>query len=102
MMIEEAVEQSVQWAVFEPHDLTLRATLVHAISSFLQVQWERGALVGDTADEAYFVRCDDSNNPPADVALGRLIADVGVAAVRPAEFIVFRLGRTRDELEIAE
>lgn len=102
MMIEEAVEQSVQWAVFEPHDLTLRATLVHAISSFLQVQWERGALVGDTADEAYFVRCDDSNNPPADVELGRLIADVGVAAVRPAEFIVFRLGRTRDELEIAE
>lgn len=102
MMIEEAVEASVQWAAFEPHDLDLRVTLVHAISSFLQAQWERGALVGNTADEAYFVRCDDSNNPPADVDLGRLIANVGVAAVRPAEFIVFRIGRTRDELEIDE
>lgn len=102
MMIEEAVEESVQWAAFEPHDLDLRVTLVHAISAFLQAQWERGALVGNTADEAYFVRCDDSNNPPAEVDLGRLIADVGVAAVRPAEFIVFRIGRTRDTLEIDE
>ncbi len=102
MMIEEAVEESVQWAVFEPHSIELRVTLVHAISSFLQAQWERGALVGNTAEEAYFVRCDDTNNPPSEVDLGRLLAEVGVAPVRPAEFIVFRIGRTRDELEIDE
>jgi phage tail sheath protein FI len=102
MMIEEAVEEAVQWAVFEPNDFYLRQTLTMAISNFLAALWARGALVGETAAEAFFVKCDGENNPPAVVDLGQLIADVGVAPVRPAEFVVFRIGRTEDELEIVE
>jgi hypothetical protein len=102
MMIEEAVEEAVQWAVFEPNDFYLRQTLNMAISNFLAALWARGALVGETAAEAFFVKCDGENNPPAVVDLGQLIADVGVAPVRPAEFVVFRIGRTEDELEIVE
>ncbi|MFQ5857428.1 MAG: phage tail sheath C-terminal domain-containing protein, partial [Anaerolineae bacterium] len=102
MMIEEAVEDAIQWAVFEPNDFYLRQTLTLAISSFLQALWERGALVGETADQAFFVKCDEENNPPYVSDLGQLIAEVGVAPVIPAEFVVFRIGRTEDELEIIE
>jgi phage tail sheath protein FI len=102
MMIEEAVEDSIQWAVFEPNDFYLRQTLTLAISSFLQVLWERGALVGETADQAFFVKCDEENNPSDVTDLGQLIAEVGVAPVIPAEFVVFRIGWTEDTLEIVE
>jgi len=102
MMIEESVETSVQWSVFEPHDLQLRDSLVTAISNFLNVQWQSGALVGNTADEAFFVKCDAENNPPDQVDRGQLVVDVGVAPVRPAEFVVVRVGKTVDGLEITE
>jgi phage tail sheath protein FI len=102
LMIEEAVEESVQWAVFEPNDIALRQALKAAISGFLRTLWERGALAGATPDEAFFVRCDEENNPPAVVDLGQVIATVGVAPVYPAEFVVFRIGRTADELEVRE
>jgi hypothetical protein len=102
MMIEESVETALQWSVFEPHDLRLRDSLVTAISNFLDVQWQRGALVGNTADEAFFVKCDEENNPPDQVDRGQLVVDVGVAPVRPAEFVVVRVGKTVDGLEITE
>lgn len=101
-MIEEAVDESTQWAVFEPHDFTLRRSLVLSISSFLETVWRQGGLVGSTATEAYFIKCDETNNPPAIVDQGKLIADIGVAPTRPAEFIIFRVGRTVEELEIVE
>jgi len=102
MMIEEAVETALQWSVFEPHDLDLRRSLITAISSFLDSMWQRGALVGATADEAFFVKCDEENNPPDQVDRGQLVVDVGVAPVRPAEFIIVRVGKTVDGLEITE
>lgn len=102
MMIEEAVEESVQWSVFEPNDFYLRQTLVMAISNFLQALWERGMLAGATADEAFFVKCDEENNPSFIADLGQLIVEVGVAPVIPAEFVIFRIGRTQDTLEIDE
>jgi phage tail sheath protein FI len=102
MMIEEAVEESTQWSVFEPNDLDLRPTLVLAISSFLEALWERGALVGSTPEEAFFVKCDDENNPSFITDLGQLIVDVGVAPVIPAEFVVFRIGKTERGLELTE
>jgi phage tail sheath protein FI len=102
MMIEEAVEESTQWAVFEPNDIYLRQTLVMAISSFLEALWERGALVGKTPEEAFFVKCDDENNPSYITDLGQLIVDVGVAPVIPAEFVVFRIGKTERGLGVAE
>jgi hypothetical protein len=101
-MIEEALEEALQWAVFEPHDRALREKIVLVVGSFLEGLWRRGALVGATANEAFFVRCDDAHNPPESVALGKVVVHVGVAPVVPAEFVVLRIGRTRDELEIIE
>ncbi len=101
-MIERAVDESTQWVVFEPHDFTLRRSLVLTVSSFLETIWRQGALVGATPAEAFFVKCDETNNPPAIVDQGKLIADVGVAPTHPAEFIIFRIGRTVEELEIVE
>jgi uncharacterized protein len=101
-MIEEAVEEAVQWTAFEPNDFALRQSLSLSISSFLEQLWERGAFTGATPATSFFVKCDEDNNPPEEADAGRLIVDVGVAAVRPAEFVVFRIGRTRDELEVIE
>jgi phage tail sheath protein FI len=102
LMIEEAVDQATQWAVFEPNGFSLRQLLTLSISSFLETLWREGALVGATKEEAFYVKCDETNNPPEIVEQGKLIADVGVAPMRPMEFIVFRIGRTVEELEIVE
>ena len=102
ILIEKSISMSIQWAVFEPNDFYLRQTLILAISSFLQALWQRGALVGGTPEEAFFVQCDEINNPPEVTEAGQLIIDVGVAPTSPAEFVVLRIGRTRDELEITE
>jgi phage tail sheath protein FI len=102
LMIEEAVEEAVQWTAFEPNDFALRQSLTVSISTFLAQLWERGAFAGASPADAFFVKCDEDNNPPEEADAGRLIVDVGVAAVRPAEFVVFRIGRTRDELEVIE
>lgn len=102
LMIEEAVDEATQWAVFEPHDFNLRQTLVLSISSFLETLWRQGALVGVTPEEAFYVKCDDVTNPLDSVDAGKIITEVGVAPTKPAEFIVFRVGRTREELELVE
>jgi phage tail sheath protein FI len=102
LMIEESVDESTQWAVFEPHDFNLRQLLTLSISSFLETLWRQGALVGGSAEEAFYVKCDETTNPPEMVDQGKLIAEVGVAPTIPAEFIVFRVGRTLEEFDIVE
>jgi uncharacterized protein len=101
-MIEEAVDESTQWAVFEPNDFNLRRSLILSISGFLETIWRQGALVGGKPEEAYYIKCDGTNNPPEVVDRGQIITDIGVAPTHPAEFIVFRVGRTVEELEIVE
>jgi uncharacterized protein len=101
-MIEEAVDESTQWAVFEPNNFTLRQLLIVSISGFLETIWRQGALVGGTKEEAFYIKCDDTNNPPDVVDRGQIITDIGVAPTHPAEFIVFRVGRTVEELEVVE
>ena len=102
MMIEEAVRDSIQWSVFEPNNFYLRQMLAVAISGFLEALWEKGALAGATPSEAFYVKCDDSNNPPSVTDLGEVIAEVGVAPSIPAEFVVFRIGRTENTLQVTE
>jgi len=102
MMIEKAVDLATQWAVFEPNDLFTRAKLQLTLTSFLVALWQRGALVGSTVQEAFFVRCDDSNNPADGRERGQLLAEVGVAPSLPFEFIVLRVERTANAFEIAE
>ena len=102
LMIEDALDKSTQWAVFEPHDYALRQTLVQSVSSFLDAIWRRGALVGETSAQAYYVKCDDTNNPPSEVDKGKILVEIGVAPVHPAEFIVVNIERTATGLEITE
>jgi len=102
MMIEKAIHLSTQWAVFEPNDAMTRAKLRLSLTSFLLSLWQRGALMGDTAQAAFFVTCDETNNPPAQRDNGQLLAEVGVAPSKPFEFIVLRVGRTGNEFEITD
>jgi hypothetical protein len=102
MMIAKAVYLSTQWAVFEPNDTFTRAKLRLAITSFLLALWRQGALVGGTAEAAFFVQCDEENNPSYERDRGRLVADIGVAPAYPFEFVVVRVGRTDNEFEITE
>jgi phage tail sheath protein FI len=102
LMIEEALDVETQWAVFEPNDVYTWGKVRLAITNFLGGLWERGALAGGQAEEAFFVKCDEDLNPPYQRDQGRLRVDVGVAPSIPYEFIVLRLGRTFEELEIAE
>ena len=102
MMIEAAIDESLQWAAFEPNDFLTRAKIQMAIDSFLISLWQEGALMGATRQEAFFVKCDEENNPPAERENGRLLAEVGVAPSKPFEFVVVRVGRTANEFEISE
>jgi hypothetical protein len=95
-MIERAIEQQMQWAVFEPNNSTLRTQVRLALLSYLRQLFRVGAFRGGTEDEAFFVRCDDTNNPPYVADAGRLIAEVGVAPAEPLEFIVLQLSRGGD------
>lgn len=102
MMIEKAIDVATQWAVFEPNNTLTRAKLHLALTSFLLALWQRGALMGAAANEAFYVKCDEGNNPPPDRDEGRMLAEVGVAPSRPFEFIILRVGRVHNEFEITE
>lgn len=99
-MLERSLEASMQWVAFEPNNFVLRQTLVLNITTFLEAVWASGALVGAKATDAFFVKCDDQNNPSALADLGQLVVEIGVAPVIPAEFVILRIGITQDELEV--
>ncbi|NJN18733.1 MAG: hypothetical protein HC822_21995 [Oscillochloris sp.] len=101
-MLETALHQGLQWAVFEPNDVQLQLGLRSAITSMLDELWRRGAFVGNTPEAAYNVRCDEATTPPEAQAEGRIIVHVLVAPTVPYEFVVLRLGLTTDELQISE
>jgi len=90
-MIEKSVEVSTRWAVFEPNDFSLRHTLVHSLSVFLETIWRTGALKGTKPSDGFYVKCDETNNPPAVVDVGRIVCEVGVAVAAPMEFLVFEI-----------
>lgn len=102
LMIRKAIDLSTQWAAFEPNNNLTRNKLTLALTSFLTAVWQQGALIGAAPEEAFFVKCDEENNPPDQRDLGRLLAQVGVAPSKPFEFIVLRVGRQGNELEISE
>lgn len=102
MMIEKAIYVSTQWAVFEPNDTFTRAKLRLSLTSFLLSLWQKGALMGGAANEAFYVKCDDENNPETERGTGRLLAEVGVAPSQPFEFVILRVGRTNNEFEVTE
>ncbi|MGY0236125.1 phage tail sheath family protein [Longispora urticae] len=91
--LEESIMNSTQWVVFEPNDDALWARIRRTVASFLVMEWRKGALFGLTPDEAYFVRCDRETNPAEGIDLGQVVCEIGVAPVKPAEFVIFRLSQ---------
>ncbi len=91
--IEESIFEGTQWVVFEPNDQRLWGRVKRTINAFLLRVWRDGALFGATPDQAFFVKCDEENNPPEVRDAGQLIVDIGIAPVKPAEFVVFRIAQ---------
>lgn len=102
IMIEEAVEESMQWAVFEPHNFYLRTGITVAVGSFLEELWQKGALAGARKEEAFFIKCSEENNPQEVINEGKVIAEIGVAPSVPAEFIILKIGKEEDSIRIIE
>jgi phage tail sheath protein FI len=89
--ISESIMRGTQWAVFEPNEEGLWLQLRIAASNFLTRVWRSGALAGSTPEQGFFVRCDRSTNPPDQVDLGQVVVEIGIAPVKPAEFVIFRI-----------
>jgi phage tail sheath protein FI len=93
LYLEHSIDRSTQWAVFENNGPLLWANIREAVSSFLYNEWRSGDLLGATPEEAFFVRCDRSTMTQNDLDNGRLICLIGVAVLKPAEFVIFRIGQ---------
>ena len=91
--LERSIDKGTQWAVFEPNGSQLWANVRRTIEDFLFNEWQMGALLGDKPEKAYFVRCDRSTMTQNDLDNGRLVCLIGVAPLRPAEFVIFRIGQ---------
>jgi Bacteriophage tail sheath protein len=91
--ISESIMEGTQWAVFEPNDERLWMQLNISASNFLNRTWREGALFGATPDQAFYVKCDAETNPPEVVEAGQVVVEIGIAPVKPAEFIVFRISQ---------
>jgi uncharacterized protein len=92
--VEKSVENGTQWVVFEPNDMDLWERVKRDIGAFLTRLWMDGALFGETAEQSYFVKCDEELNPPAVRDVGQLIVEIGIAPVKPAEFVIFRISQS--------
>jgi phage tail sheath protein FI len=91
--LEESIMAGTQWVVFEPNDDALWARIRRTISAFLVNEWRKGALFGLTPDEAFYVKCDRETNPAEGIDAGQVVCEIGVAPVKPAEFVIFRLAQ---------
>ncbi|MFJ5708017.1 phage tail sheath family protein [Streptomyces sp. NPDC093105] len=91
--LEESILAGTQWVVFEPNDDALWARIRRTVAAFLVNEWRKGALFGLNPEEAFYVKCDRETNPPESVDSGHVVCEIGVAPVRPAEFVVFRLSQ---------
>ncbi len=89
--LEQSITKSTQWAIFEPNEQKLWARLKQTVTEFLTRVWRDGMLMGRKAEEAFFVKVDRTTMTQADIDAGRIIMLIGVAAVKPAEFIIFRV-----------
>lgn len=96
-MIEESIERGTQWVVFEPNDPFLWGRVRRDVGAFLTMVWRSGALFGNSPAEAFYVKCDAETNPPEARDLGQLVVEIGIAPVKPAEFVIFRVSQWQPE-----
>ncbi len=91
--ITGSIEQGTQWVPFEPNDQALWARVRRDVTAFLTRTWGQGALFGATASDAFYVKCDSETNPPEVIDAGMMVCEIGVAPVKPAEFVIFRISQ---------
>lgn len=91
--LKDSIDKGTQWVVFEPNTPELWAKIRRNISAFLTLEWRKGALFGTTPQEAFYVQCDVENNSDNQRKLGQVVIEIGVAVVKPAEFVIFRLSQ---------
>src|SRR4029077_5822059 len=91
IFLERSIYEGTQWVVFEPNDPRLWARVTDTIRLFLRAQWRGGALFGRTEEQAFFITCNETVMSQDDILNGRLICEIGIAPVRPAELLIFRL-----------
>jgi phage tail sheath protein FI len=100
--LERSMERGLQWVVFEPNDPDLWGRVRRTLSAFLFTEWKEGKLFGTVPAEAYYVKCDDETNPQEMIDLGRLYVEIGVNPVKPAEFVIIRIGQWSSSSSVAE
>jgi len=93
LFLRESIDEGTQWVVFEPNDPSLWKKIERNVTAFLTNVWRSGALFGTTPQEAFYVKCDAETNPPELRELGQVVTEIGVAIVRPAEFVIFRISQ---------
>jgi hypothetical protein len=91
--VEESIREGTQWVVFEPNDPFLWGRVTRDITAFLRTVWRSGALFGNTPEQSFYVKCDEELNPPEVRDQGQLIIEIGLAPVKPAEFVIFRISQ---------
>lgn len=94
-MVESTILEGTQWAVFEPNNVTLWEGVTRTLTGYLHGLWQAGALFGASANEAFYVRCDSTTNTPESIDSGKLVVEVGLAPVKPAEFVIFRISQNK-------
>jgi phage tail sheath protein FI len=102
LFLEQSIQEGIRWAVFEPNNTALWAKLKRTITEFLTRVWRDGALFGDTADAAFYVKIDESLNTDTTRALGQLFIEIGVRPSYPAEFIIVRIGIWQGGSDVSE
>lgn len=98
-MIENSIENGTQWVVFEPNDPFLWGRVRRDVNAFLTMVWRSGALFGVTPDQAFYVKCDAETNPPEARDVGQMVVEIGIAPVKPAEFVIFRVSQWSGEAQ---
>ena len=91
--LKRSLRKATQWVVFEPNDETLWVTVRSTLEVLLLQEWQSGSLAGVKPNQAFFVRCDRTVMTQHDLDNGRLICLIGVAVIKPAEFVIFRIGQ---------
>lgn len=99
-MIEESIARSTRWVVFEPNDTSLWKAIRRDVGAFLMLIWRQGALMGRTPEQAFFVKCDEETNPREVIDAGQVVILIGIAPVKPAEFVVFRIGQAVEGVKV--
>jgi hypothetical protein len=93
LFLRESIDEGTQWVVFEPNAQDLWGKITRNVTAFLTTVWRSGALFGATPPEAFYVNCTEQTNPREVRDLGQVITEIGVAVVKPAEFVIFRISQ---------